>query len=168
MILIAIGSNLSTKLGRAPADTCDWAVERIQSINGLKLQSRSQWYVSAPIPPAIPPSSQGSYINGVVRCEGDVNPVWLLRQLHLIEAEAGRLRSVPNAARTLDLDLIDANGAILQQADLILPHPRAHLRAFVLQPVRDVAPEWRHPILGQTAAELLAALPPQQISPLVP
>ncbi len=97
-----------------------------------------------------------------------MNPVWLLRQLHLIEAEAGRLRSVPNAARTLDLDLIDANGAILQQADLILPHPRAHLRAFVLQPVRDVAPEWRHPILGQTAAELLAALPPQQISPLVP
>jgi 2-amino-4-hydroxy-6-hydroxymethyldihydropteridine diphosphokinase len=164
MILIAIGSNLSTELGRMPADTCDWAVGRIQSINGLKLQSQSQWYVSAPIPP----SPQGSYINGVVRCEGDVDPVWLLRQLHLIEAEAGRVRSLPNAARTLDLDLIDANGAILQQAELILPHPRAHLRAFVLKPVRDVAPEWRHPILGQTAGELLAELPPQQISPLVP
>ena len=90
----------------------------------------------------------------------------MLGELHRIEAEAGRERSVINAARTLDLDLIDANGRLEERADLVLPHPRAHLRAFVLRPLADIEPGWRHPRLGQTAAALLAELPPQEISPL--
>jgi 2-amino-4-hydroxy-6-hydroxymethyldihydropteridine diphosphokinase len=87
-------------------------------------------------------------------------PATLLAALHAIEAEAFRARSVPNAARTLDLDLIDLDVLVRDAPDPILPHPRAHLRGFVLAPLRDIAPGWVHPRLGRTARDLLAALPP--------
>jgi len=85
-----------------------------------------------------------------------------------IEARAGRPSAVdgrrsPNAARTLDLDIIDFDGVVRAAPDPILPHPRAHLRAFVLAPLAAVAPAWVHPVLGRTAGALLADLPPQQI-----
>jgi 2-amino-4-hydroxy-6-hydroxymethyldihydropteridine diphosphokinase len=75
------------------------------------------------------------------------------------------VRGEPNAARTLDLDIIDLNGIIRAVPDPILPHPRAHYRAFVLRPLLDVAPGWRHPVLRQSVATLLAELPPQAIEP---
>ena len=80
----------------------------------------------------------------------------LLAALHAIEAEAGRVRTVRNAARPLDLDLIAMDG-LVRGTPPILPHPRAHLRAFVLMPLRDVAPEWRDPVSGRTPGEMLAA-----------
>ena len=86
-----------------------------------------------------------------------------------LEAEAGRLRSVPNAARTLDLDIIamgDGGQMVRAVPDPVLPHPRAHLRAFVLVPLLDVAPNWVHPVLRRPAAGLLAALPPQDVAVL--
>jgi 2-amino-4-hydroxy-6-hydroxymethyldihydropteridine diphosphokinase len=83
-----------------------------------------------------------------------------------VEEACGRQRTVPNAARTLDLDIIAIGNLVRAEPDPVLPHPRAHLRAFVLAPLADVAPDWVHPILGRTALELLAALPPQDIRPL--
>ncbi len=83
-----------------------------------------------------------------------------------IEAACGRQRGVANAARTLDLDIISMGDLIRDAPDPILPHPRAHLRAFVLAPLADVAPDWVHPVSGETAVALLAALPPQAIRPL--
>ena len=83
-----------------------------------------------------------------------------------IEATCGRERSVPNAARTLDLDIIAIGGMVRTAPDPILPHPRAHLRAFVLLPLMDVAPTWVHPLFGKTAEELLADLPPQGVNVL--
>jgi 2-amino-4-hydroxy-6-hydroxymethyldihydropteridine diphosphokinase len=94
-----------------------------------------------------------------------------LRWLQQIEAGAGRVRSEPNAARTLDLDIIamGENGQMVRASpDPVLPHPRAHQRAFVLMPLVDVAPGWVHPGLGRSAGELLAALAPQRIAPLEP
>ncbi len=90
----------------------------------------------------------------------------LLAHLMAIETACGRQRSVPNAARTLDLDLIAIDDLVRDAPDPILPHPRAHTRAFVLAPLVDVAPGWVHPVLQRTAAELLAALPPQDILPM--
>ena len=95
-----------------------------------------------------------------------VDPAVLLAHLLEIETACGRERGAPNAARTLDLDIIALGDLVRHSPDPILPHPRADLRAFVLAPLADVAPDWVHPVLGLTAAALLAALPPQEIWPL--
>ncbi|MCX7385000.1 MAG: 2-amino-4-hydroxy-6-hydroxymethyldihydropteridine diphosphokinase, partial [Alphaproteobacteria bacterium] len=79
---------------------------------------------------------------------------------HAIEARAGRVRGAANAARTLDLDIIDIAGLRRDTPAPILPHPRAHERGFVLRPLADVAPGWVHPRLGRTVEDLLATLPP--------
>jgi 2-amino-4-hydroxy-6-hydroxymethyldihydropteridine diphosphokinase len=79
-----------------------------------------------------------------------------------LETRFGRVRSAPNADRTLDLDLLDYEGRQVETEILVLPHPRLHQRRFVLAPLCEVAPEWRHSVLGLTAAELLARLPAGQ------
>jgi 2-amino-4-hydroxy-6-hydroxymethyldihydropteridine diphosphokinase len=87
-----------------------------------------------------------------------VSPGPLLAALQAIEARFGRRRAEPNAARTLDLDLIDMHGLVRDTPDPILPHPRAHLRAFVLLPLLEVAPDWVHPRTGRTGRAWLAEI----------
>ena len=162
LILVAIGANLPGPRGETPRATCEWAVEQLAGLSGLRpaglrLAAVSRWYETAPEPP----SNQPNYVNGAARLEGETEPEALLAALHAIEAEAGRVRTVRNAARPLDLDLIAMDG-LVRETPPILPHPRAHLRAFVLMPLRDVAPEWRDPITGRTPGEMLAALPGAQ------
>lgn len=150
-ILVAIGANLPGPLGDA-LGACRWAAGELAVLPGLELRHLSRWYASRPVPDL----DQPDYVNGVAALTGDVAPEALLARLHGIEAAAGRVRSVPNAARTLDLDLV-AHGDLVRPGPApVLPHPRAHLRAFVLAPLRDVAPGWRHPVLGVTVEELLA------------
>ncbi|GLR68037.1 7,8-dihydro-6-hydroxymethylpterin-pyrophosphokina se [Acidocella aquatica] len=161
MILIAIGANLTGVDGSTPVETCRAAVPLLCSISGLSFVALSNWYRTAPQPRG----GQPDYCNGVIRFFGEIGPVELLTRLHEIEAHFGRRRAEPNAARTLDLDIIDLNGMIRATPDPILPHPRAHQRAFVLRPILDVAPGWRHPTLRQNVATLLAELPPQGIQP---
>ena len=159
MILIAFGANLPGPDNTPPQETCRHAIAAIGAIEGLAVAAVSPLYLSAPVPV----SDQPPYINGVLRAEGDVDPAVLLARLLAIESRFGRRRAELNAARSLDLDIIAMNGLVRAAPDPILPHPRAHGRAFVLVPIADVAPEWRHPIRGLTAAEFLAALPPQAI-----
>ena len=163
--LVAIGANLPRADGAGPRETCDWAVAALDRIPGMRVAAVSSWWRSDPIPPdpASPP-----YVNGVARLEGETSPEALLAALHAIEDEAGRARPFPNAPRVLDLDLVDLGGRVRQGLPPVLPHPRAHLRAFVLLPLAEVAPGWVHPGSGRTVEALVAALEPQEIRRLAP
>ncbi len=107
-------------------------------------------------------SSQPWFVNAVVSVASELAPQALLDALLAVEADFGRMRGAPNAARTLDLDLLDHDGRLCDTETLVLPHPRLHLRRFVLEPLCEIAPDWRHPRLRSGAAELLAQLPPGQ------
>jgi 2-amino-4-hydroxy-6-hydroxymethyldihydropteridine diphosphokinase len=167
MIIVALGANLPAADGAPPIETCRRAAIALDTLAGLRLCGLSRWYLTDPIPP----SGQPPYVNAVavLRVEpggAEPDPGDLLATLQAIETRAGRVRGAPNAARTLDLDIIamGQGGQMVRRApDPILPHPRAHQRAFVLAPLLEVAPDWHHPVLGRGARELLAALPPQVI-----
>lgn len=140
----------------------------------------SRWYESAPIPPG----PQPWFVNGVVLVETGLDPARLLARLHDIEAAFGRVRRAINAPRPLDLDLLDYRGLVRvadgprpavadadANAEVLprprLPHPRLHTRAFVLLPLAEVAPAWRHPVSGEAVTALIARLPPgQTVRPL--
>jgi 2-amino-4-hydroxy-6-hydroxymethyldihydropteridine diphosphokinase len=134
---------------------------------------RSRWYRTVPVPPlpGAPP-----FVNGVVllECRGweggdaDESPARLLAALHALEDAAGRERPFPNAPRTLDLDLVAMDDLRRAAPPPVLPHPRAHLRRFVLQPLIDVWPGWRHPGLGRAAEDLLADLPETDLPEPIP
>ena len=155
MILIAIGSNLPGPDGASPLENVHAAVRALAALPGARLEAVSRWYASAPVPP----SGQPDYVHGVARLSGIAfGPEALLAALHAIEARFARERAEVNAARTLDLDLIDMDGRVRDAPDPVLPHPRAHLRAFVLCPLLDVAPGWTHPGNGRSGRALLAAV----------
>jgi len=159
MILIAIGANLPGPAGEPPLTICREAAVELDTLPGLRLRGLSRWYLTAPIPL----SDQPDYVNAVAHLEGSVDPASLLAAMLEIETRFGRQRGVPNAARTLDLDLIDMGGLVRRGPDPVLPHPRAHERGFVLWPLRDVAPGWVHPNLHRTVDALIQALPPQLV-----
>jgi 2-amino-4-hydroxy-6-hydroxymethyldihydropteridine diphosphokinase len=158
MKIVAIGSNLELPGIGGPAEVCEAALERLETA-GVTVSARSGWYRSAPVPA----SDQPDFINGILSVSWEAGPESLMAKLHEIEGEFGRIRSVPNAARTLDLDLIDYDGMVREgPGSPVLPHPRMRGRAFVLMPLSELAPGWRHPVDGAPVATLLAALPPGQ------
>lgn len=160
MILIAIGSNLPHSDLGAPREVCEAALRRLEE-RGVRIARQSHWYGSAPVPA----SDQPWFVNGVaevVPAERQT-PEDLLVALHAVEADLGRTRSRRNEARILDLDLIDFDGIVSPpDARPQLPHPRLQERAFVLLPLRELAPDWRHPITGQEIETLIQALPEGQ------
>ena len=135
------------------------AVSALASMPGYRVAKLSRWYETAPVPP----SGQPPYVNGVALLDGPAEPEALLASLQHIERQEGRVREKPNAARTLDLDIIAIDDLVRPSPDPVLPHPRAHERAFVLVPLADVAPDWVHPVLRRSVRDLIAALPPQEI-----
>ncbi|MBT5047282.1 MAG: 2-amino-4-hydroxy-6-hydroxymethyldihydropteridine diphosphokinase [Rhodospirillaceae bacterium] len=158
MIFIGLGANLESPRFGSPLATLEAAVGKLDSIR-CRVVACSGWYRSAPMPM----SDQPWYVNGVARIETELVPVDLLTQLHEIENEFGRERAAPNAARVLDLDLLAYDDRYLDDpAGPIVPHPRLHERAFVLLPLRELAPDWVHPRKGLNIEALIAALPGDQ------
>jgi 2-amino-4-hydroxy-6-hydroxymethyldihydropteridine diphosphokinase len=156
VILIGIGGNLPSQFGD-PRQTCEAALAALDR-SGLTLVRRSRWYRTAPVPA----SDQPWYVNGVALVSGPADPFAVLRMLNAVETDFGRVRGARNAARVIDLDLLAHGDTILDTPDLHLPHPRMHQRAFVLLPLAEVAPRWRHPASARTVEDLIAALPPDQ------
>jgi 2-amino-4-hydroxy-6-hydroxymethyldihydropteridine diphosphokinase len=114
---------------------------------------RSRWWRSA----AWPDRAHPDYLNGVALVETSLPPREVMEALLRVEAAFGRRRGAANDPRTLDLDLIAYGRTVVDEPGLTLPHPRAHERRFVMGPLAEVAPDWIHPELGATAAELAAA-----------
>ena len=159
MILIALGANLPSSAGK-PADTIRAALRALET-RGVTVEAVSDFYKSE----AWPDPSDPPFVNAVARIRSNLQPKDFLALLHEIEAGFGRMRSERNAPRTLDLDLVDYNGNI-ESGAVELPHPRLAGRAFVLFPLRDVAPDWRHPVSGKSVGELIAALPSAKLEKL--
>ena len=169
--VIALGSNIAHE-GLSGAALIRKACDALQDC-GFVLCAKSGIWESAPWPPEPHLVTQPAYVNAIVVGELEARaPDVIVRDLHALEARFGRTRRKKWQARTLDLDLIDLDGRVenftieriagSEEGAVILPHPHAHERAFVLAPLAEAAPAWRHPVLDKTAAELLAGLPPGQ------
>lgn len=167
MIVVGLGANLPHPRLGAPCNTLEAALDSLQA-RGVQVLARSSWYDSPPWPPSL--SHQPWYVNGVVLVATPAAPDRLLRLLHEIEWSFGRVRSGRWAPRCLDLDLIAYDDRITQgtgrHGSAVLPHPRVAERAFVLAPLAEIAPDWRHPATGATAAEMLRAVDRSGVAPV--
>lgn len=156
MILIALGANLPSPAG-PPAETLTQALCLLAQ-RSITIERQSGFYRTAAWPNLLDPP----FINAVASIRTALSPAELLKQLHNTERRFGRERGLPNAPRTLDLDIIDYEGRV-ENGPPVLPHPRMHTRLFVLCPLREIAPEWRHPVSGLPVSQLIRALPESEI-----
>jgi len=181
-MVIALGGNLPSTLG-PPAETVDAAIAELGH-RGAKILAISVFYVT----PAFPAGNGPDYVNAAVKIAAGWSPDKALAICHDIEKNLERVRERRWGQRTLDLDLIAYDDLVLPSVEahaqwralsleaqmaqtpdeLILPHPRLQDRAFVLVPMADVAPDWIHPVLGQSVIEMRDALDPALIEDVRP
>ncbi len=163
MILIGLGSNVEGPWG-SPDETVLTALKMLDT-GSTRVARASRLLLSRPMGEF----EQPDYVNAAAVIATKLTPQQLMQHLHDLELAAGRRRSVKWGPRTLDLDLLDYEGIILPgktkgqgcQEPLILPHPGISERSFVLAPLVEIAPDWRHPLTGKSPAELLELLAPE-------
>jgi len=152
-ILIALGANLPSPAG-PPAETLKAALAALVEA-GVTVRKFSSFIQT----PAWPDPADPVFTNLTASLKTSLQPLALLELLHRIEKMFARVRSRPNAARTLDLDLLAYGDMVLTGQGLELPHPRLAERRFVLEPLAEIAPHWRHPVTGLTPIQMLEKLP---------
>lgn len=180
--LIALGGNLGSTHGM-PKENLHRALSALETM-GIDITAVSRFYRT----PCFPPGAGPDFVNAAAMIVTHFAPDVLLTRLHAVEAQLGRERTSRWEARVVDLDLLAVGDLILPDAvtldhwiglppevqareaptQLILPHPRLQDRGFVLVPLADIAPDWRHPRLGRSVTEMLADLPDGEIDGIVP
>ena len=146
---IALGSNMGDTKGYL-----DMAVERLNSLRGCKVKKVAKYIETEPCGGV----EQDNFLNSALELMTLYSPEELLEQLHVIEQDAHRERIVRWGPRTLDLDILLYDDIVLDTEDLHIPHVEMHKRSFVLDPMAEIAPYKRHPILDKTMVELKAKL----------
>ena len=179
---MALGGNVASQFGD-PLQTMELACQKLAS-DSVRVELVSRFFMT----PCFPIGAGPDYINAAAILSTTLSPVGLLSVLHQIEADLGRQRLQRWGNRTLDLDLLAFGETISPSAggyrlwhdlapdqqklrapdELILPHPRLQERAFVLVPLLDIAPDWRHPVLGLTVRQMVGDLPPDEVGAVVP
>ncbi len=151
-VFIGFGSNLGDRF-----DFCDRAVNLLGLLPGTEITAISSLYETEPVADVGNPGP-GWFLNGVVRLQSEVKP-YSLREVCLeVERALGRDQENRRGPRTVDLDILSYGSQVLSEPELVIPHPRLHLRRFVLAPLVELDPDWHHPLLDRTARELLESL----------
>lgn len=181
-ILLGLGGNIASEVG-PPDETIHSAIADVE-VSGIDVTAVSRLYRT----PCFPAGAGPDYVNAALRCESDLEPLEILARLRKIEARYGRERRERWGSRTLDIDVLAMDDAVLPDREtylkwahldqdeqkqrtpkgLILPHPRLQDRGFVLIPMADVAPDWMHPVLKKTVAEMVDELPIEEKSDITP
>ena len=149
VVYIALGSNVGDRaamLERAMA---------AMNLAGIRVSQQSSFYVTEPVDAP----GQARFLNAVVEAETSLLPLQLLHALLRIERELGRRRITPHGPRTIDLDILFYGSSVIRSKELQVPHPRLSERRFVLVPLAQIAPEFRHPALHKSITQLLAETP---------
>ena len=143
MIYLNIGSNLPLRNGGREANILK-AINYLKELK-LKIIQISSFYET----PSYPNNSDPKFINLCVKLESNFKAGELLNEIKKIEQKLGRIRIKKNEPRTCDIDIIDFNGKIIKNDELVVPHPRLHLRNFVIYPLKEIEPNWSHPIFNK-------------------
>jgi len=153
MIFLNIGSNLSSSNGDRLFNLKK-TLELI-TLEKIKIMKISSIYET----PSYPNKKNPKYLNIGLEIECKFSPIYLIRKFNKIEEKLQRVRGTKNQPRTCDIDLIDYEGKVLNSKKICIPHPRAHLRNFVLFPLKEISPTWIHPILKKKIDFLIKKLP---------
>jgi 2-amino-4-hydroxy-6-hydroxymethyldihydropteridine diphosphokinase len=152
VVYLSLGSNLGPR-----RELLLTAIERLRRV--ARILSVSSFYETQPVEV----TDQPWFLNCVVALETNHSPEHLLKELLAIERDMGRERTRKKGPRQIDLDILLFGNYTIDSPHLVIPHPAMHQRRFVLEPLAEIAPEARHPLLKKTVRELLAELPDTQV-----
>ena len=158
---IAVGSNIDSPEGFSPIKNCNDAINELSKFN-INIIQKSSWYLSEPIPK----SSQPKFYNSVLFCDTNYNAQKVLKIVQIVEKKFGRIRVIKNMPRCIDIDIISFNGIVKNSLLLTIPHPRMHLRKFVLLPLFEIDARWLHPLLKKNVQFFLEKVKCQKIKRL--